>query len=357
MASTPVPPSAVCDLVGGRRRPGPGLATGVVCRVRGPGHRRCSMPSRPAGRPAPRRGFGELPSASHRDLRVANWPTGHSSRPAKFGAGIYVPRARDGISRADEGYQLTLADGTTVSGRMVVVATGARYRRLDLPGLAAFEGTSVYYAATQVRHCGARTIRSSWSAAATFGPARPRLFLARRRPTSACLVRGGATSPPTCPRYLADGFQRSTVDVAAAHCGAGSHRGRVAGEAGDRGQPVGARRTIEARALCRVRRRGTQQPTGWAGSSPSTRRFVSGWPPVQWMLVPYPWYRRARAAERRLLAGNQLAGRIRGGRRTARVDQTGRVRGRRGCDGRTPGLRAVPGSGGDRAREAFRVQV
>jgi cation diffusion facilitator CzcD-associated flavoprotein CzcO len=32
--------------------------------------------------------------------------------------------------------------------RAVVIATGARYRRLDLPGLADLEGTGVYYAAT-----------------------------------------------------------------------------------------------------------------------------------------------------------------------------------------------------------------
>jgi thioredoxin reductase len=32
--------------------------------------------------------------------------------------------------------------------RAVVIATGARYRRLDLPGLADLEGTGVCYAAT-----------------------------------------------------------------------------------------------------------------------------------------------------------------------------------------------------------------
>ena len=32
----------------------------------------------------------------------------------------------------------------------MVIATGARYRRLDLPRLEQFEETSVYYAATQV---------------------------------------------------------------------------------------------------------------------------------------------------------------------------------------------------------------
>ena len=35
------------------------------------------------------------------------------------------------------------------TGRTVVVATGAQYRRLDVPRLEEFEGGGVYYAATQ----------------------------------------------------------------------------------------------------------------------------------------------------------------------------------------------------------------
>ena len=41
-------------------------------------------------------------------------------------------------------------DGATVACRAIVVATGARYRRLPVPRLEEFEQTSVYYAATQV---------------------------------------------------------------------------------------------------------------------------------------------------------------------------------------------------------------
>lgn len=48
-----------------------------------------------------------------------------------------------------------LSDGTDVSGRAVVVATGARYRRLDVDRLDEFEGGGVYYAATEMeaRQC------------------------------------------------------------------------------------------------------------------------------------------------------------------------------------------------------------
>jgi thioredoxin reductase (NADPH) len=43
-----------------------------------------------------------------------------------------------------------LSDGTDVAGRAVIVASGARYRRLDAAHLADFEGNGVYYAATEM---------------------------------------------------------------------------------------------------------------------------------------------------------------------------------------------------------------
>jgi thioredoxin reductase (NADPH) len=42
-----------------------------------------------------------------------------------------------------------LSEGGEVLARSVIVATGARYRRLEVPGLELFEGVSVHYAATQ----------------------------------------------------------------------------------------------------------------------------------------------------------------------------------------------------------------
>jgi len=40
---------------------------------------------------------------------------------------------------------LTLSDGREITARAVVIATGARYRRLEGPGVARFEGRSVFY--------------------------------------------------------------------------------------------------------------------------------------------------------------------------------------------------------------------
>ncbi|NWN23009.1 NAD(P)-binding domain-containing protein, partial [Escherichia coli] len=43
-----------------------------------------------------------------------------------------------------------LDDGTEIRSRAVVVATGARYRKLDLPRYAELEGNGIYYAATNM---------------------------------------------------------------------------------------------------------------------------------------------------------------------------------------------------------------
>jgi thioredoxin reductase (NADPH) len=68
----------------------------------------------------------------------------------KFGARIEVLAEANGLDVDDGGYRLSLDDGTQVMARTVVIATGVRYRRLDVPRLEEFEGSSVFYAATIV---------------------------------------------------------------------------------------------------------------------------------------------------------------------------------------------------------------
>ena len=45
---------------------------------------------------------------------------------------------------------MELDTGAMVKARTVVIATGAEYRKLEVPGLAKFEGVGVYYGATFV---------------------------------------------------------------------------------------------------------------------------------------------------------------------------------------------------------------
>ena len=65
----------------------------------------------------------------------------------KFGARLAVSRAVSGIDGGSP-FTLRLDDGAEVRARAVVVASGARYRKLDVPGYARFEGAGIYYAAT-----------------------------------------------------------------------------------------------------------------------------------------------------------------------------------------------------------------
>jgi thioredoxin reductase (NADPH) len=67
----------------------------------------------------------------------------------KFGARFTVP-AEAVSTELDYGHwTLRLADGSSVTAGLMVVASGARYRRPDVPRLDHFEPTSVYYAASQ----------------------------------------------------------------------------------------------------------------------------------------------------------------------------------------------------------------
>ena len=67
----------------------------------------------------------------------------------KFGARTAVPHEAVGLYREDGHYRVGLSDGGEVVARSVIVATGARYRRLDVDRLGRFEGVSVHYAATE----------------------------------------------------------------------------------------------------------------------------------------------------------------------------------------------------------------
>jgi thioredoxin reductase (NADPH) len=73
----------------------------------------------------------------------------------KFGATISVPVSATRLDHDDGVQAVTLDDGSVLRARTVVIATGARYRKLDVPRLDEFEGTSVYYAATlmEARFC------------------------------------------------------------------------------------------------------------------------------------------------------------------------------------------------------------
>ncbi len=104
------------------------------------------------------RSFGGQAGASARIENYLGFPTGISGQALagrafvqaqKFGAEILIPARAAGLdcARAGSGGELslTLADGNRLRSRTVVVASGARYRRPDVPRLAEFEGRGVWY--------------------------------------------------------------------------------------------------------------------------------------------------------------------------------------------------------------------
>lgn len=68
----------------------------------------------------------------------------------KFGARFSVPSQACAVASVNGHFVVTFDDGSSVLGRTVLIATGAQYRRLELPGIEELEQTSVYYAATDV---------------------------------------------------------------------------------------------------------------------------------------------------------------------------------------------------------------
>jgi thioredoxin reductase (NADPH) len=103
------------------------------------------------------RSFGGQAGASARIENFLGFPTGISgmalmarayTQAQKFGAEMAIPDEAIGLECAntERGVQrLVLANGERVRSRAIVLATGARYRRLNVPDLEAFEGTSVHY--------------------------------------------------------------------------------------------------------------------------------------------------------------------------------------------------------------------
>jgi thioredoxin reductase (NADPH) len=107
---------------------------------------------------------GGQAGASSRIENYLGFPTGISGsdltqravvQAEKFGAHLTAPCAATSLRERAGHLVVALSDGTEVAGRAVIVATGARYRRLDVDRLAEFESRGVYYAATamEAREC------------------------------------------------------------------------------------------------------------------------------------------------------------------------------------------------------------
>lgn len=130
----------------------------------------------------------------------------------KFGARITAPVEATALDAEDAHHVVTLDDGTRMGARAVVIATGARYRRLPVTGLERLEGTSVFYAATQMeaRMCAGDPVAVVGGGNSAGQAA---LFLARHASRVHLLVRE-ADLGEHMSRYLADRIERTPgIDV------------------------------------------------------------------------------------------------------------------------------------------------
>jgi thioredoxin reductase (NADPH) len=139
---------------------------------------------------------GGQAGSSSRIENYAGFPNGISgedltSRAAvqalRLGARLNAPCEVVGLRAEGSFHVVVLRDGSEVPTRAVIVASGARYRRLEVEDLERFEGAGVYYAATdlEARVCGG----------------------------AAVLVVGGGNSAGQAALYLAQNGSRVTIAI------------------------------------------------------------------------------------------------------------------------------------------------
>ena len=166
----------------------------------------------------------------------------------KFGARLAVPAAAEALTSEPANHQIRLSNGEVASGRTIIIATGAQYRRLDVPRIEEFEMAGVYYAATQAEAqlCAGDPVvvvgggNSAGQAA---------MFLSRHSPGCRLLIRGGDLGR-SMSRYLVDQIERNPSVEVCLHS-------EVVELAGDRGLEEvtiadnrgGERTTVPAKAL------------------------------------------------------------------------------------------------------------
>jgi thioredoxin reductase (NADPH) len=179
----------------------------------------------------------------------------------KFGARTAVPQEAIGLKRREDGrFLIELSAGGEVTARSVIVASGARYRRLDVAGLGRFEGESVHYAATE-----AEAQRCEGEEVAVIGggnsAGQAALFLAGRARRVYLLIRGGDLGKGMS-RYLVDRVTNArSIDLLA-----NTEVRELLGEDRLDGVAVednrsGARRALRVRALFAFI--GAEANTGW----------------------------------------------------------------------------------------------
>jgi thioredoxin reductase (NADPH) len=186
------------------------------------------------------RAFGGQAGASARIENYFGFPTGISGQALaarayvqaqKFGVEFAIPAHAERLE-CDAGFEpgvhaVALDDGSRICGRTVVIASGARYRRPDIPELARFEGRGIWYWASPIeaRMC-ARATAVIVGGGNSAGQAA--VFLAAHAAHVRMLVRGPSLAA-SMSRYLIDRLQAADNIEIAYGCEIATLHGSAAG--------------------------------------------------------------------------------------------------------------------------------
>jgi thioredoxin reductase (NADPH) len=191
----------------------------------------------------------------------------------KFGANVDVARVAMGLHCSAENLRVACAGGGSVQGRSVIVATGAAYRKLSVPGLERFDGVGVYYGATQME---AQLCRGEEIVVVGGGNSagQAAMFLSGIAKHVHLLVRGAGLSD-TMSRYLIRRIEESPTITLRSYTQIESLEGEGRLErVGWRHAPTGAREVSEIRHVFSMT--GADANTGWLGGCVTLdpQRFV-----------------------------------------------------------------------------------
>jgi len=167
---------------------------------------------------------GGQAGSSSRIENYLGFPTGISgevltarayAQAQKFGAEVAVAKGATAIACGRQPYAVTMDDGAQVPARTVIIATGAQYRKPAIENLARFEGSGIYYAATEME----RQVCAGEEVAVVGGgnsAGQAAVFLADRCRRVHVLVRGSGLAE-SMSRYLIRRIEENPAIVVRTH--------------------------------------------------------------------------------------------------------------------------------------------
>ena len=181
-----------------------------------------------------------------------------------FGTTFLYMRQAQKLSRRDGNYRLALSDGSMLTSRTVIIATGATYRRLGIPALEDLQGRGVFYGAA-VSEATAMRGRNVFVVGGGNSAGQAAVYLAKWAQQVTILVRAPSLADTMSDYLIREIGAAPNIDV--------SYRVQVTGGTGA-GQlqslvlhdiASGARRSIPADALFVLI--GAQPRTEWLGEA------------------------------------------------------------------------------------------